>query len=78
LWKSDAQATLEDLQRPGFDEEPERVLLHYDDAYHYQNIFGPLVKIESDHDKQMKESQVCGLFLIVRCKMTLLFDGRRD
>jgi regulator of nonsense transcripts 1 len=58
LWKSDAKATLEDLQRPGFDEEPERVLLHYDDAYHYQNIFGPLVKIESDHDKQMKESQM--------------------
>ncbi len=29
----------------------------YDDAYKYQNIFGPLVKIESDYDKRLKESQ---------------------
>jgi regulator of nonsense transcripts 1 len=31
--------------------------LRYDDAYIYQNIFGPLVKLEADYDKQMKESQ---------------------
>jgi regulator of nonsense transcripts 1 len=29
----------------------------YEDAYQYQNIFGPLVKIEADYDKRMKESQ---------------------
>ena len=29
----------------------------YNDAYHYQNIFGPLVKIEADYDKRLKESQ---------------------
>ena len=27
----------------------------YDDAYQYQNIFGPLVKYEADTDKAMKE-----------------------
>lgn len=30
----------------------------YEDAYQYQNIFGPLVKLEADYDKRLKESQV--------------------
>ena len=29
----------------------------FEDAYQYQNIFGPLVKMEADYDKKMKESQ---------------------
>ena len=29
----------------------------YEDAYQYQNIFGPLVKIEADYDKRLKEAQ---------------------
>ena len=29
----------------------------YEDAYQYQNIFGPLVKLEADYDKSLKESQ---------------------
>lgn len=29
----------------------------YQDAYQYQNIFGPLVKLEADYDKRLKESQ---------------------
>ena len=33
------------------------VLCRYEDAYQYQNIFGPLVKLESDYDKRLKESQ---------------------
>ena len=32
-------------------------MLRYEDAYQYQNIFGPLVKIEADYDKRLKESQ---------------------
>lgn len=58
LWKNDPNATLEDLERPGIDDEPQQVLLTYEDAYQYQNIFGPLVKLEADYDKKMKESQV--------------------
>ena len=27
------------------------------DGYQYQNIFGPLVKLEADYDKKLKESQ---------------------
>uniref|UniRef100_A0A8C4WWS0 UPF1 RNA helicase and ATPase n=1 Tax=Eptatretus burgeri TaxID=7764 RepID=A0A8C4WWS0_EPTBU len=57
LWKDNPNATLEDLEKPGVDEEPQPVLLRYEDAYQYQNIFGPLVKLEADYDKKLKESQ---------------------
>uniref|UniRef100_A0AAZ3QQY8 Upf1 domain-containing protein n=1 Tax=Oncorhynchus tshawytscha TaxID=74940 RepID=A0AAZ3QQY8_ONCTS len=57
LWKDNPTATLEDLEKPGVDEEPQHVLLRYEDAYQYQNIFGPLVKLEADYDKKLKESQ---------------------
>ena len=32
-------------------------LPRYQDAYQYQNIFGPLVKLEADYDRKLKESQ---------------------
>lgn len=57
LWRDNATATLGDLEKPGVDDEPAPVLLKYDDAYQYQNIFGPLVKIEADYDKKLKEAQ---------------------
>jgi len=57
VWKEDAEATVADLNKPGIDEEPQPVLLRYEDAYHYQNIFGPLVKIEADYDRKVKEAQ---------------------
>ncbi|KAI0062350.1 P-loop containing nucleoside triphosphate hydrolase protein [Artomyces pyxidatus] len=57
LWRENANATLEDLEKPGVDDEPQPILLRYEDAYQYQNIFGPLVKIEADYDKRLKESQ---------------------
>lgn len=59
LWKENAEATLADLERDpaaGGEGEPQPILLRYEDAYQYQNIFGPLVKIESDYDKKLKES----------------------
>ncbi|KAG0018355.1 ATP-dependent helicase NAM7 [Entomortierella chlamydospora] len=57
LWRENPNATLEDLERPGADDEPQSVLTRYEDAYQYQNIFGPLVKMEADYDKRLKESQ---------------------
>ena len=57
LWRENANATLDDLEKPGIDDEPQHVITHYEDAYQYQNIFGPLVKIEADYDKRLKESQ---------------------
>ncbi|KAH7874834.1 ATP dependent helicase [Lentinula edodes] len=57
LWRENANATLEDLEKPGVDDDPLPIILRYEDAYQYQNIFGPLVKIEADYDKRLKESQ---------------------
>ncbi|XP_010518678.1 PREDICTED: regulator of nonsense transcripts 1 homolog isoform X2 [Tarenaya hassleriana] len=57
LWKSNPDATLEDLEKPGVDDEPQSVQLKYEDAYQYQNVFAPLIKLEADYDKMMKESQ---------------------
>lgn len=57
LWKSDPNALLEDIEKPGVDEDAAPVQLRYDDAYKYQNVFGPLVKLEADYDKRLKESQ---------------------
>ena len=33
LWKSNPDASLEDLEKPGVDDEPQSVALKYDDAY---------------------------------------------
>jgi len=57
LWKKNPNATLEDLQKPGVDDEPEPAPVNFDDAFHYQNVFGPLVQLEADEDKKKKESQ---------------------
>eukprot|EP00854_Cymbomonas_tetramitiformis_P006173 gene6173-7402_t len=57
LWKANPDASLEDLEKPGVDDEPQPVALRYEDAYQYQNVFGPLIKLEADYDKMMKESQ---------------------
>ena len=58
LWKENVAATVEDLEKGvGVDDEPAKVTLRYDDAYQYQNIFGPLVKIEADYDRKLKEAQ---------------------
>ncbi|XP_071965805.1 regulator of nonsense transcripts 1-like [Antedon mediterranea] len=57
LWKDSPEAVLEDLEKPGVDEEPAAVMLRYEDAYMYQNVFGPLVKMEADYDKKLKEAQ---------------------
>lgn len=89
LWKENPEATLEDLEKPGTDDEVsiilasscpcewnyiqsnhlcnqpiipkihkvQPILLKYEDGYHYQNIIAPLVKLEADYDKKLKESQ---------------------
>ncbi|KAI8827077.1 P-loop containing nucleoside triphosphate hydrolase protein [Fimicolochytrium jonesii] len=56
-WMEDSNATVDDLNKPGIEDEPEPVRLRYEDPYQYQNIFGPLIKLEADYDKKLKESQ---------------------
>lgn len=57
LWKSNPDAKVDDLEKPGADDDPLAVQFQYEDAYHYQTIMGPLVKLEAEYDKKMKESQ---------------------
>lgn len=58
LWKeANVDATFLDLEKPGVDEEPQQVLVRYEDGYQYRNIFTPLVKLEAEYDKKLKESQ---------------------
>jgi hypothetical protein len=40
-----------------FDDNQYILRCRYEDGYQYQNIFGPLVKLEADYDKKLKESQ---------------------
>eukprot|EP00536_Pseudo-nitzschia_multiseries_P017192 jgi/Psemu1/224056/e_gw1.1423.1.1 len=58
LWKNEPDANFADLDRPDIieDEEMQPTLLQYEDGFHYQNVLAPLVKIEADYDRQMKES----------------------
>lgn len=61
LWKTPQteQARYADLLRPettGDEQDIPSVLRVYDDGYHYQNILAPLVQMEGDCDRQMKES----------------------
>ncbi|KAK5170083.1 ATP-dependent RNA helicase [Saxophila tyrrhenica] len=61
MWKDNSSATIQDLEKGlsagTLDDDPNPVLLRYDDAYQYQNVFGPLVKIEADYDRKLKEAQ---------------------
>ena len=57
LWKEDPDANLEDLEKPGVDDEAQPLELKYEDGYPFQNLLAPLVKLEADYDKKQKESQ---------------------
>ena len=58
MWKVEPTATFGDLENSSnIEDDPQPVLLKYEDPFHYQNIFGPLVKMESDYDKKLKEAQ---------------------
>ncbi|KAK9810079.1 hypothetical protein WJX72_004466 [[Myrmecia] bisecta] len=57
MWKANPTASVEDIDKPGENDEPAPVALRYDDAHVYQSVFGPLVRMEADYDRAMKESQ---------------------
>jgi regulator of nonsense transcripts 1 len=64
LWKTDPAATVDDIGKIKLkqeDEEPLPVVLTYDDAYEYQNVFGPLVDMEAQYDKVREWVSVWGL-----------------
>ncbi|GAX77331.1 hypothetical protein CEUSTIGMA_g4777.t1 [Chlamydomonas eustigma] len=57
LWKLKPDATLEELEAPSQDAEVTPVALRYEDVHQFQAVFKPLVKLEADYDRSMKESQ---------------------
>ncbi|EGD82069.1 ATP-dependent helicase NAM7 [Salpingoeca rosetta] len=66
LWRDNPDATLLDVKKPRVEtaaeaqeEELARTKLIYDDVYEYQNILGPLVEIEAEHVRRIKEEQRC-------------------
>ncbi|CAD8124849.1 unnamed protein product [Paramecium sonneborni] len=56
--KKEPQLRIEDLDRKGPNQSLKEVQLRYRDAVHYQQVFSPLVKLEEEQDKQVKEGQV--------------------
>ncbi len=57
-WRENPNATLFDLEKTGKgSEEAQPLLSKYEDGYHYQNVLAPLVKLESDEDRMIKENQ---------------------
>lgn len=61
LWKAGAaNATVEDLLSavPAEEEDPLPVALRYEDAAAYEGVFSPLIKLEADYDRAIKENQV--------------------
>mmetsp|Transcript_13940 Transcript_13940/g.28550 ORF Transcript_13940/g.28550 Transcript_13940/m.28550 type:complete len:978 (-) Transcript_13940:1621-4554(-) len=57
MWKTNPSATLEDIMRSGEGDDLQSVLLRYDDGFHFQNVLGPLLKVEANNDRRMKEEQ---------------------
>lgn len=57
IWKENQDASFQDLDKPGIEDEPQHVLLRYDDGYQYQDVFKPLIQLEAEYDKKLKESQ---------------------
>ncbi|KAA8500020.1 Regulator of nonsense transcripts 1-like [Porphyridium purpureum] len=60
LWRTDQNATLEDLNTHSVDDEPEPALMRYTDGYHFQTVIAPLIKMEAENDRRMKEEQSRG------------------
>ncbi|KAJ2076989.1 ATP-dependent RNA helicase [Coemansia sp. RSA 988] len=56
-WARNSGTSIADAENPDTELDIQKVLLRYEDAYQYQTTFGPLVKIEADYDRRMKEAQ---------------------
>ncbi|WFD33033.1 ATP-dependent RNA helicase [Malassezia sp. CBS 17886] len=57
LWREDEQATLAQVDEADADAAVAPTQMQYHDALQYKRIYTPLVEIEADYDKKLKESQ---------------------
>lgn len=56
-WKENPNASVAEVHSINVEDEPEPVQLRYASADHYERTFVPLVKMESEYDKKLKEAQ---------------------
>ncbi|VDK35263.1 unnamed protein product [Taenia asiatica] len=56
LWKENPEAAVVDLERPGIEKEVNPVLLRYADPTQYCETFVPLIRLEAEYDRKIKES----------------------
>ncbi|KAM7537063.1 hypothetical protein Aperf_G00000067545 [Anoplocephala perfoliata] len=56
MWRDNPEADVADIEKPGVEQEADPVLLQYRDAQHYIGIFIPLIELEEQYDRRMKES----------------------
>ena len=57
MWKTNPAGTVEDLEHGFEHEEIEPVKMMYKNGYEYYAIFSPLLKMEADYDRAMREAQ---------------------
>ena len=58
LRKLNPEARIEDLDKPGMKKILRDVLLKYENGREYCDVFLPLIEMEAQYDKKVKESQV--------------------
>ncbi|KAG7195863.1 ATP-dependent RNA helicase [Scheffersomyces spartinae] len=64
-WRLNRDATILDIEKNENEEEDVLpILMRYNDAFQYQRAFAPLIKLESDFDKNLKESQALEHILV--------------
>lgn len=57
-WRLNKNATINDIEnKEGEEEKIFSALIRYNDGFQYQSTFAPLLKLESDYDKFLKESR---------------------
>ena len=57
MWKADPEAKLEESEKQGAQQALPRVPLRFESSPQYVQIFEPLVRLEAEYDKKMKDAQ---------------------
>ena len=64
MWRENEGALLEDIEKPGMDEEVVPAQIVYETAFNYFEVMSPLVSMEAEHDKAVKEAQSTGQVVV--------------
>lgn len=64
LWKANPDASLEDLEKPGVDDEPQPVALKYEDAYQVPIFYDCRLHVH------FATCEGCWIFILYVCSIT--------